>query len=422
MAEGITMAHFTRPAVLAEALDPAEWEVHFRTPTRFHRLLPPAISRVGDLRTLDPGTFLDLLARGAVLYTSKTIQQYVQDELAIFEEVKPDLVIGDCRLSLCISAPVARVPFASIFNAYWSPYRRQPAVVPELPVTQWISPRLLNPLSALVRPFMYAMHAKPLNDVRHAHGLSSLSRDIRDFYTSGDLVLYADIPELVPIAALPEHHHFIGPCLWSMTSPTPAWWDEAMTSSRPKVFIALGSSGPIKLLPAVLDAVSRLSAIAIVATSGREPGITGSNRYFADLLPFEATAGRCAAVVSHGGSSGVYPSLGAGAPVLAIPGNIDTHLASAVLEASGAGLSIRVEEASVERLREGLSRVLSEARFRLAAEKWRTALRAHDTRTIFPDLLRQWFAAQEGRGTTKSGATRPPTLSSQETRFGDEGS
>ena len=173
------MTHFARPAALAAALDPAEWDVFFWTPKRFHVLLGDAAAGPGDLRTLDPDAFLRSLANGAVLYTSDVLREYVHDDLAIFKQIQPDLVIGDYRLSLCISAPLSGVPFASIFNAHWSPFYKQPAVVPELPVTRWISPRILNPLYAGLRPAFFALHAKPVNDARRAFGLSRLISSLR---------------------------------------------------------------------------------------------------------------------------------------------------------------------------------------------------------------------------------------------------
>jgi UDP:flavonoid glycosyltransferase YjiC (YdhE family) len=391
LAEGITMAHFTRPAVLAESLDPDEFEVVFRTPRRFHQLLRSTISDVDDLRTLDPAAFLDCLANGGVLYKGDTLRGYVEDELRILKEVAPDLVIGDYRMSLCVSAPKSGVPFASIFNAYWSHFGKQPAVVPEIPATRWISPRFLNPVYAVTRPMFYAYHARPLNRLRSAYGFRPLGPDIRLYYTTGDLVLYPDVPELVPLAGLPAHHRFVGPCLWSATVAKPAWWNEVFESPGPKVFVALGSSGPIKALPAILKALETLGVTAVLATSGRPIGATGPNVYTADLLPFDETARRSALIVSHGGSSGIYPALAAGIPVLALPGNIDTHLSSAVLEASGGGLQVRIEQASVGTLSDAMQRIMDEAAFKESAKQWAAVMAAHDSQRIFPALLREWF-------------------------------
>ena len=386
------MTHFARPAALAAALKPAEWDVFFWTPKRFHVLLGDTAAGLGDLRTLDPDAFLHSLANGGVLYTSDVLREYVQDDLAIFKQIQPDLVIGDYRLSLCISAPLSGLPFASIFNAHWSPFYRQPAVVPDLPVTRWISPRILNPLYAALRPAFFALHAKPVNDVRRAFGLSPLSHDLRQIYTAGDLVLYPDVPEFVRLTGAPEHHHFIGPCAWSVHTPKPPWWDDVMASSQAKVFVSLGSSGPLKALPAVLEALSRLPVRVILSTSGRAVGGTPSNVSLADLLPYEETARRSMVVVSHGGTGGVYPALSAGTPMLGIPSNIDMHLSASLMEAAGAGITVRVERASPARLQDALERLLGEPRFKQAAEKWSGIITRYDTKTIFPDLLRRWFA------------------------------
>lgn len=386
------MTHFARPAALANALDPAEWDVYFWTPKRFHHLFSRTVTRLGDLHTIDPTAFLDSLAKGTVSYSAAALHKYVRDDLAIFEEIAPDLVIGDYRLSLCVSAPLAKVAFASIFNAHWSPYRRQPAIVPDLPITRWVSPLILNRLYAGLRPVFYALHAKPLNDTRQAFGLPRLSRDLREVYTAGDLVLYPDVPEFVPLTEAPSHHHFIGPCSWSAESPKPDWWGEVMASTEPRVFVSLGSSGPIKALPAVLDALSQLPVKVILTTSGRAVGPTRPSVYVCDLLPYEETASHCAAVVSHGGTGGIYPALSAGTPILAIPSNIDMHLSAALLVESGAGLQLRVERASPERLRKQLERLLSETRFRESAAGWAATLAHYDTNKLLTNLLRRWFS------------------------------
>ena len=393
------MTHFARPAALASSLDSAEWEIFFWTPKRFHALIENPAVGLGDLRTLDPGAFLNALANGRVAYSKEILREYVRDDLAIFKQVEPDLVIGDYRLSLCTSAPASGLPFASIFNAHWSPFYRQPAIVPELPVTRWVSARLLKPLYAGLRPALYALHAKPVNEVRREFGLSRISHDLRHIYTAGDLTLYPDVPEFVRLPGAPDHHHFIGTCPWSPHVPKPPWWNDMVASSQPKVFVSLGSSGPVKALPAVLEALARLPVTVILTTSGRPMGTIPSDVYMADLLPYAETAGHAAVVVSHGGTGGLYPALSAGTPMLAIPSNIDMHLSASLLEQSGAGIKVRVEHASPDTLHRALERLLGEPRFKQAAVKWGGVIARHDTNTLFPSLLRRWFArSTKGHG------------------------
>lgn len=390
MAEGITMTHFARPAALAEALDGAGYELHFWTPRRYHRLLRQKFARLGDLRTVDPAGFLESLSSGKQLYTTAALTSYVHDDLAILDEVQPDLVIGDFRLSLTVSATLRRIPYASVFNAHWSPYCAQPAIVPELPITHWIPPRLLAPVFAALRPAFYAAHARPVNAVRRAFGLPTGSDDLCEVYTSGDFVLYPDDPEFVPLQRTPAHHHFIGPCCWSPELPRPEWWSAAMNSPRPKVFVSLGSSGPVKALPAVLQAASQLPIDVILSTSGRAPA-AAPNVFSAELLPYEETARHCALVVSHGGTGGLYPALSAGTPMLAIPSNIDSHLSAALLEKNGAGLTVRVESASPKAILHAMKRLLAEPSFKARALACAASFSRCRTATVFPELLARWF-------------------------------
>jgi UDP:flavonoid glycosyltransferase YjiC (YdhE family) len=395
-AEGITMTHFVRPAALAETLDPAQWDVYFWTPRRFHPLLRQSFTQLGELETMEPSVFLDRLARGDPAYPADVLHRYVLDEIKILDEIRPDLVIGDFRLSLSVSAPFRKTPFAVIFNAQWSPYRRQPAIIPDVPITKWISPNILNPVYAILRPAFFFLHAKPLNDVRRTFGLPRLSHDVRRIFTAGDMVFYPDIPEFVPLGFRPAHHHFVGQCPWTLARPNPEWWEEVMAFSEPKVFVSLGSSGPIRALPAVLEALSTLPVKVILTTSGRVVEGLGSNVYATDLLPYEETSRRCAVVISHGGTGGLYPALSAGTPMLAIPGNIDNHLSAELLQRSGAGLQVRVEYATPQRLRSAIESLIADHSFKAAASRWAATVAKYDTATIFPRILNEWFAGRNG--------------------------
>ncbi len=392
LAEGVTMTHVVRPLALAEGLNADEWDVVLRLPARYHRFVRKPGLKTGDLKTIEPQTFLDALAVGGVFYTQDTLTHYVEEDLAILREVRPDLVIGDFRLSLCISAPMAGVPFASLINAHWSPYRAQPAIVPDLPATRWIPPALLIPIMKFGRPIFFDKIVQPFRDVAQRHGVPIPGPYLQNIYAAGDLVLYPDIPEFVPVPKAAPHHHFIGIPPWSAPSQIPAWWDTVMASPEPKVFVSLGSSGPVKALKGVLEALSTLRVKVILSTSGRVSESIGPTVFQADLLPFEETAKRCAVVVSHGGTGAVYPSLAAGTPLLAIPSNLDSHFSSALLEKSGAGLSVRAEHASPRRLRHAFTRLLSEPAFKQAATRWQATIARYDAHKIFADVLNEWFA------------------------------
>lgn len=388
--EGITMTHFMRPAALAATLDREEWDVSFATPKRYHSLLCHPFTHLLDLPSLSPERFLDALAHARVLYDYDTLQTYIRHDQEILKMVEPDLVIGDYRLSLAISAPLQKIPFASIFNAHWSPYADQPAIVPPLPITRWIPPPFLNPLYSLVQPMIYKHHAKPVNDLRQEHSLAPIG-SLQDVYTAGDLTFYPDVPEFVPLRKTAPTHHFVGICPWELPVEKPAWWHEVVSSPLQKVFISLGSSGPVNVLPSLLQALSSLSVQVLLATSGRDVGAVPTNVFIAPYLPYEATSRLSALVISQGGTGGLYFALAAGTPHLAIPNNVDNLLSVERLKKSGAGLSVRMEEANVQRLSVSVERLLQEPSYKRRAMEWAEIIRRYDTRTLFPQRLREFF-------------------------------
>jgi UDP:flavonoid glycosyltransferase YjiC (YdhE family) len=113
-----------------------------------------------------------------------------------------------------------------------------------------------------------------------------------------------------------------------------------------------------------------------------------SRIYTASLLPFVETARHSSAVVSHGGSGGLYPAIAAGTPVLAIPSNADQHLSTAILVENGGGLGVRVEEASAQRLFLALERIISEPAFGKAANRWSYIFQQDGAKKRFAQFLK----------------------------------
>lgn len=263
------MAHFVRPLALAESLDSERYEVYFYTPPRFLRYLQNKPFAVGELASMPGEQFLANIAKGVPLFPSGVLRQYVTQERELFARLRPDLVIGDMRLSLPVSARLEGVLHAVIVSAYWSPYARRRSIIPSLPITRLISPRLLDPFYRLTEPLAYAVHVRPINRVRKEYGLPALPADIRAMYTEADHVLYADVPEFVPTANPPKPHHYVGICRWTPPTPKPEWWDRMRADSKPKIFVALGSSGPLQVLPRLLRVLEKMHVSVLLSTSGR---------------------------------------------------------------------------------------------------------------------------------------------------------
>jgi UDP:flavonoid glycosyltransferase YjiC (YdhE family) len=398
LAEGATMAHFVRPVALADSLAAYqdEYDIHLYAPSRFAPDLAGKFYATGELKSAPGESFLENIARGKPLFSPEVLRAYVQEDCQLIRRIRPDLVVGDMRLSLPISARLEKVPSAVIMNAYWSPYAKRRSVIPELPLTRLIPPRWLGLLYRAAAPLAGAMHVAQMNRVRKEFGVLPLPLDPRKMFTDGDYVLYPDVREFVPTNGAPPNHHYVGICNWAPSTPKPEWWERMCADPNRKVFISLGSSGPIRVLPELLAALAQLPVSVVLSTSGRPVPTVENNMYTAHLLPFVETAAQAAVVISHGGSGGLYPAMAAGTPMLAIPSNADQHLSTALLEENGAGLGVRVEEATAERLHAALLKILSEASFNKAAESWATIFQQDAARNRFREFLKFTFQRERG--------------------------
>lgn len=360
--EAVTLAHVARPLCFAAGLDRSRYHLAIAAAS----WAAPQIAAAGiehiPLESIEPRCFLAALANGRALYDEDTLQRYARADLALIERFVPDAVVGDFRLSLSVSARLARVPYVTIASAYWSPFYRPPYwPVPSLPITRWLPLGLAQAAFTAARPIAFAAHCGPLNRVRRRNGLPPLPRDLGRVYTDADYVAYSDLPELFPTRSMPGTHRFLGPALWEPALARPAWWGE-LPVDRSCVYVTLGSSGPAPLLPSVVEALASLPVTLLVANAGAAlPSSLPANVVQAPYLPGLQAAELSRLVVSNGGSLTAYQALAAGAPVLGIAGNLDQLLNMQAFERAGLGRLLRADRLSGTALRAAADRLLSDS-------------------------------------------------------------
>jgi UDP:flavonoid glycosyltransferase YjiC (YdhE family) len=364
--ENITLAQVVRLATLAAGLPQDRYEVHFAC-SEFDPLIFEGLTfQRWPLYTIDREQGFKALAKGERLYDVKTLERYVADELRVLDEVEPDMVIGDFRLSLAVSAAVRGVHCGSLINAYWSPYAlREKWPVPDHPIVRLVGVERAEKYFPQALPKVFGHFAAPLNSVRKRHGLpefESLSHQL----CFGDSVLYPDVPALCPLSAeVPASHHFLGAVQWSPRVDAPSLVGDP---ALPMVYVTLGSSGDVAALPTVLDGLAGLPVRGVLATAGRAAPRVPSNFQVADYVPGELLAKQALFVVTNGGSSTGYQALAAGVPVLGIPSNLDQYLAMQAITRLGAGITLRSGGLSQEELRKAAIRLLDARAMKRAAE------------------------------------------------------
>lgn len=396
VAETVTLAHFARPLALANALDRARYDVIFACAAQYARRFADAMPPYREIYSISGERFLDALARGAPVYDAATLRRYVCDDLRLIDEVRPDLIVGDFRLSLSVSARLARIPYMAISNAYWSPYAERRIPLPEHPITRIVGLSIAEAAFAAIHPLIFAYHARPLNRVRREHGLPSLGSDLCRVYTDADVTVYTDTDDFIPARDVPPNQVYIGPVLWSPPLEQPQWWSTIGTE-RPLVYVTLGSSGKRGLLAVVLEALATLACSVVAATAGERVTSAPTNAHLAEYLPGEAIAANASLVVCNGGSPTSQQALAAGAPVLGLASNMDQFMNMTAVARRGAGCLIRAECATAAGIREAAVAMLAEPRYASAARQMAASYARYRPGERFAAVVAETLAATRSR-------------------------
>jgi UDP:flavonoid glycosyltransferase YjiC (YdhE family) len=388
VAEGVSLAHVARPTVLAGSIDSEAYEIAFASNGKFPVCAPKSEWELHHIDSVDPAVFLSRLAHGKPVYTEAELLAYIEADLALLRQTKPDCVIGDYRLSLAVAARLLHIPLMSLCNAHWSPYASHTKMfAPDLPAARILSVKLFDVIFRLAWPFASKMHCAAINRIRRKYGMAEYS-SLYDYYCDGDMSLYADVPSMIPTPGAPETHQYIGPILWSPTMPKPDWWPELMDQSLPRVYITLGSTGSVDLLPLIVEACLAEGLACVVATAGRsEFDSTHPNVWSASYLPGSDAAEIASLVICNGGIATASQALAAGAPILGICSNLDQVLTMTRIKDAGAGTFFRAGEVTPSKLRSTLREMLATTCYRVQASALQQEIREYSPTKRLPMLL-----------------------------------
>lgn len=376
------MAHVGRPLILAQSLDPARHEVVFARPAGYAWMTAAAGFKVVDLVCQDGATFARRLERGQPLYDFQVLRQYVEHDLALIDMIKPDVIVGDFRISLGVSARLRSTPYITICDAYWSPERPLHPLLPVLGFTRYVPIPVSQGVFSMVAPLVLRLHAVPMERLRAHFGLPTLGYDLRRCYTDADLRLFANPPALFPEIKPSRVANFIGPIAWSPPDRVDL---DFLQGDAPLIYVTMGSSGDPRVLAALIPVLEESGAQVVVATAGKPlpAGIASARTRVFDFLPGDQLCRRASLVVCNGGSPTTNQALCQGVPVLGIASNMDQFLNMRAIEGYGAGLLVRADRAHSQPLRRAVDRLLTDAGIRNRA---RFLGGPDSTRVRLPDL------------------------------------
>lgn len=389
VAEAVTLAHLGRPLTLAKILEQLGHEVVFACAPAASRWLAMEGRAYEPVWSISSEDFKRSLARGAPLYDRATLLRYVEDDLDVIDRVRPDLIIGDFRLSLYVSARLRKRPYGAVTNAYWSPRYFEIAQVPDIPLVRWLGAPVADAAFRATYRAAFRWHARPFLDVCAHFGVAAPGRTLLDVYTSSDCTAFADVEEFyAPRSAREVHEEFIGPLEWSPSIPLPAG-HEQWGRNRPLVYVSLGSSGSPRVAQRVLDALDDAPVDVVASTAGARLERAAPGVVMLDYAPGEILCRRAALVIGNGGSPVAYQALQAAVPLLGLASNFDQFLNMRMIERVGAGRCMRASHARVRDIRREALELIGHAPERDAALRGSRVVATYHG----PKRIGTWLAA-----------------------------
>lgn len=369
-AHAVTMAHMTRPLKWIEELDSDEYDIYLATHPKFKKYCSNENVTFLDLDCIEDQQFLEIVQRAAPIYNAKTYEKHIADDLRVIDKVRPDLVIGDFRHSLSVSCRLRNVKYVNLTNAYWSPDTQLKYPLPEAPIVRLLGEKLAPIAIGLFIPFLLQLNFfKMAFDLRKSFRRVGLSfKDYRRVITDGDLTLYCDSPDLIPLKNQLQHEKFVGPLVWSMPLPLPEWWGR-LDPKKERILVSLGSSGPSESLPLIIRSLAKLDVEVIVALAGKKVELPNfSNVHIADYLPVEDVSQCIDLMICNGGSPMCYTALIYGVPSIGIISNNDQLLTMAHVEERGAGRTLRFWNLTEKKIVDTTKEVLENSSYKLNSE------------------------------------------------------
>ena len=349
--EAVTLAHVARPLVFAKQLK-FQYEIKIACDVSAHKWIIAEGWQPLIIHSLSSKEFLRRLKWGECVFRESELRMNVEEDLSLLDEIKPDVVIGDFRLSLSISCRLAKIPYVNLGNAYWHGLDNVVRLpVPELPITHVLGVGASQWLFDRVAPFIMKRHGARFNKIRNYFGLSSLVEGLGNVYLDGDVAALVDLKECYPEVLENDVVKFVGPGLWSPSITLPVWWSESGWSGR-TVFICLGSSGQINVTKIVVNAFLELKWTVLLSTAGRfapeNIQLNVDRLFIADFLPAEEVIKRVDLLVCNGGSPMCQLAMAYGVSVIGVPSNLDQFLNMSMMKRHGIGYEIRPENLDIE--------------------------------------------------------------------------
>jgi UDP:flavonoid glycosyltransferase YjiC (YdhE family) len=372
-ADGGFLAHTTRVLEVGRALRTRYGhDVVFCCDGPYSRLLTQAGFPVRPVYSVDREETLRLARRAGACdlrWWQKVAEDSVRSDLEAIDDLTPDLVVGDLRMSLTTRARARGIPLVSVTNGAWTSRFAEPITVPEGHISEkLLGKKLSSALFPVVKRLLIWYWARGFDGVRKRLGLPKLAT-MYDLI-EGDLTLLADLPEYFPIVSSPASFRYIGPIRFREALPRPSWLS-SLDPYRPTLYFTMGSSGDARFFSEAVRVFGDTEYQVLITTAGlpSEQFAQHRNIFVEKLADGDSLMAASNMTITHGGNGTIYQALGQGVPVIGIPTMFDQEINLVRVEKLGAGKRLRLRDCQGETLKQTVEHILETPSYLHAAQK-----------------------------------------------------
>lgn len=287
---------------------------------------------------------LEVLRKVRKVPSGRELNQHIQAELQMLDQLRPNVVVNDFRLTTYISARRCGIPVVSLVGGrylyqYASKPFKAPRTHPSYPLLRWIiGERGTDALVPNLQRWALRYKMRPFYHLSKRYGVEP-KKELWDLLI-GEYNLILDTELLGPTKPLPENFRRVGPINWTPQIPLPEWV-HAIDRAQPVLYVTMGSTGHPALFRHLIRMLGGAPYTVMMSTGGQfqvDNDAWPSNFRVAKFVPGDQVMELADLVIFHGGAGTGYQAIGAGKPAIVIATHLEQEFVGQVFEEHGAGL------------------------------------------------------------------------------------
>ncbi len=344
----------------------------------------------------NPDLLYGNIRKGKLKFVSDAeVEQMIDADIALFKEVKPDIVLTDGRFTAPISTYIAGLKHAAIVNVSSTEYRALPYIPFFEWIPQWFIKRdtsLWNMIDVINLKLEMLVFDNVMNIFKKLSKKYGLKKTVTatNCLTGKDITLLADIPEYFPTRNLPKNYHYIGPLTWKSNIPPPSWWPPE-NGNKPLIYITMGTTGIGDFFYKVYELLKASKMTAIITTGAQVSNMETieGKIYVEPFIDGDLVMKQCDIVVCHGGNGTIYQALQHGKPIIGIPTIPDQKFNMRRVKTLGIGKTLKWSEfiKKPELLADLIKSILNNRMFYTNASKIQKILKSYDSAKIAANII-----------------------------------